>query len=417
MVRNILIVFIILTALGFFNFAFIDPEMIKVFELLGISVTVLIIFMRLFYNREVNFKARFKGEILIIFIGITLSMFMADWGHGQVLSTTAIAQRFMYFYLFYWALHSLKPTTDDIHKLILSISAIYYSFYILQYFAYPTLLFNVRISEERETLRIFLPGFTFLVLGYFMILNRLFMTFTLPRFLLLLMLFSTFIMLGTRQILFSILILTIANILFSQKVKSKVFIFVLLILSMIPIFLMFQEIFTNLIDLSKQQTESIAENVRIRAVYFFLTELFPNTLAYITGNGADSSNSTYGFMIQMYKDAYGFFQSDIGLIGDYTKFGIFFIIGVTLIMIRVLKSNIGDEYKYIKYFYLSVLLTLFTGGGPFAQSDSIVGLCITLYLLDVHFHDKEIEELSEKEDELELINETGENNNDHIYYT
>jgi hypothetical protein len=179
---------------------------------------------------------------------------------------------------------------------------------------------------------------------------------------------------------------------------------------------MFQEIFVNLIDLSKQQSESITENVRIRAAYFFLTELFPNTLSYITGNGADSANSTYGFMIQMYKDAYGFFQSDIGLIGDYTKFGILYILGVLLILIKVIKSNIGEEYKYIKYFYLSVLLTLFTGGGPFAQADSIVGICITLYILDIHFHDKDIEQLYDDED-TELIPENNYNTIDHTYYS
>lgn len=409
--KKLILFFIVLSALELFNFSFLGSDVIKVFQLAGIGLTVAVLFVQLIYQKEERFKKHYYIEILLIFLGVVLSMFMAHWGHDQSLGTTLVAQRFMYFYLVYWVLHSIKITIDDVESVIYWLGLTYSVFYLLQFFAYPNLVFDVRIAEDRETIRIFLSGFTFLILSYYLILNRLFESFAIWKLVSILFFLSILILMGTRQVIFSVLLLTLMYVMFSKAVKSRALIFILILASIVPVIFLFQEIFISLIDLSKNQSQSLAENVRIRAAVFFLTELFPNTMAYITGNGADSTNSTYGFMIQMYKDAYGFYQSDIGLIGDYTKFGAFFAIGVLVIIFKVIFSKVSPSFSYTKYFYLSILLTIVTGGGPFGQADSIVAICFTLYILDIDRHDRkyveeETEEEGEKEESL-LLNDTG----------
>lgn len=234
---------------------------------------------------------------------------------------------------------------------------------------------------------------------------------TLSRAVLLASFFSVVIMMGTRQLLFSIFLLTMLNILFSRKLKSKVLVVLVSALAVIPVVLMFQDIFLNIINLSKEQSVGFEENIRVLAGTFFLTDFFPTPWAYLTGNGADSANSGYGVMIQMYKDVFDFYQSDVGLIGDFSKFGAVFLIAVISILYRILSYSLPDDLIYIKYFYVFVILTSFTGAGPFGDANSIVAVCITLYIIDVYKQRKEEEDNEETEqlnaaEEVSIVGET-----------
>lgn len=408
MSKKLIVYFIALSALELFNFSFISVDLIKAYQLIGIGLMVMILIVQVVYQREFNFTKKFQLPLILIFTGVILSMFMAFTGHDQSFTITLIAQRFMYFYLFYWVLHAIKISTDDLESVILWLGITFSVFYIIQFILYPTLLFDVRIAEDRGTIRIFLPGFTFLVLAYFLCLNRLFETFSIGKLLAVFLFVSILILMGTRQVIFSVLLITLMFVLFSRVVKSRILIFMLVAISIIPVIIVFQDIFISLIDLSKSQSETLTENVRLRAAIFFLTDLFPNDLAYITGNGAESANSYYGFLIQMYKDAYGFYQSDIGLVGDYTKFGALFVLGVFIILFMTIFRRAGERFSYIKYNYIGIVLTLFTGGGPFGMADSIIAICCTLYILDIDYHDRMyLEEHGEDEEDeaSEIIEE------------
>lgn len=384
--RNVIII-AILTSLELFNIAFLGEALVKMAQMAGIGLLILIILIESIYNTGENFKMHFKYEIYAIFISLITSLLMAYSAHGQDYSITIIAQRFMYFYLFYFALHKVKISDFDLEKIMIFLAIIHAVFYIIQYFAYPERLFDIRISSERGTIRIFLQGMSYLILAYFFILNKLFERFRLSGILLLIFFFSIFILMGTRQVIFTMFALSILNILMSKRIKSKMIILTLAIIGSIPVFLMFEGIFISLLDISETQSSGFEEDIRIRSALYFLTEFFPNKLAYLTGNGVDSSNSGFGLMVQMYKDVFGYFQTDIGIIGDFSRFGAFFLIAVFIIIIKVLRYKLPEKLQYIKYYYISILLTFFTGAGAFGQGGSIVAICTTLYLIDVYRHD------------------------------
>jgi len=407
MFKRVLVLIIILASLGFFNFSFLGNDILKLIELGGIGLIFLIIVLQGIYSQGEGFKITFRWEVTFIIVSVFVSMFMAYSAHNQGLPTTLIAQRFMYFYFFYFALHLIKIPDYDLEKIMVYLAIIYVIFYMIQYAAYPRLIFNVRVLEERGTVRIFQVGLSYLILAYFYILNKSFNEFSIGKLALLLFFFSVFILMGTRQLLFSIFLLTMLNILLSKKVKSKILVVMIAGLAAVPIFLIFQDIFLNIINLSKEQSIGFEENIRILAGTFFLTEFFPNPVAYLTGNGADSSNSGYGVMIQMYKDVFGFYQSDVGIIGDFSRFGSIFLISVISILIRILGGKLSEELNYIKYFYVFVILTSFTGSGSFGDANSIVAVCITLYMIDVNQHNKAVnsEENSDDTEEADLVNE------------
>ncbi|MHC1775944.1 MAG: hypothetical protein AB9834_11080 [Lentimicrobium sp.] len=388
MFKRLLILFIILASIGFFNFSFLSKGILKQLELAGIVLIFLILILQGIYSKDEGFKLTFKWEIIFIIVSVFVSMFMAYSVYNQGLPTTLIAQRFMYFYFLYFVLHQVKIPDYDFEKIILYFAIIYSIFYVIQYIAYPRIFFSIRVMEERGTVRIFLPGLSYLILAYFYVLNKSFNEFSISRLALLLFFFSVFILMGTRQLIFTMFLLTMINILLSKKVTSKILVVLIAVIAAVPIFLMFQNIFLSMVNLSKEQSVGFEENIRILAGTFFLTDFFPNPISYITGNGADSSNSSYGVMIQMYKDVFGFFQSDVGIIGDFSRFGSIFLISVVSVLTRILKGYLSEELYYIKYFYLFVILTSFTGAGLFGDANSIVTICITLYIIDVFKHNQ-----------------------------
>ena len=399
MAKKIIVLLIIIASLGMFNLIVLGETIIKVIEIAGIGLIFMTILLQFTYNQYEGFNHSFKWEIIFILTGVLLSMFTAYAGHGQGFSTTLIVQRFMYFYFFYFALHLIRISNSDLEKLMIFLAVVYVIFYMMQFMAFPNKIFDVRTSQDRGTLRIFLPGLSYVFLAYFYILNHLFARFSIGKLLLLFFFFGIFVLQGTRQIIFSVFLLTIINVLMSKRVKSKSLILLLVSIGIIPVVFMFQDILLNLLAVSQEQSEGFEDNIRVRAAGFFIFELFPNQISYITGNGEASNNSNFGQMIQMYKDVFGFYQSDVGLIGDYSKFGVFFVIGVIGILIKVLTGKLSERFAYIRYFYIIILLTLFTGGGPFGQADSIVAICFTLYAIDTDKHDRIVDKEEETYEE------------------
>jgi len=399
MFKRVLVLIIILASLELFNFSFLGNDVLKLIELGGIGLIFLIIILQGIYSQGEGFKLTFKWEVTLIIISVFLSMFMAYSAHNQGLQTTLIAQRFMYFYFFYFALHLIKISDYDLEKIIIYLAIVYVIFYLIQFIAYPRILFNVRISESRGTIRIFQSGLSYLILGYFIILTKIFEKQTTGRIALLLLFFSIFILMATRQLIFSMLFLTLLYILLSKRVKSRILVITLSAAALVPVIAIFQDIFSSILNLSQEQSVGFEEDIRILAATFFITDFFPNNLAYFTGNGADSSNSGYGIMVQMYRDVFSFYQSDVGIIGDYSKFGCIFLIAVISVIYKVLRGNFSEDIIYIKYFFYTVILTAFTGAGHFGDANSIITICILLYIIDIYKF-KKVEDEEKPEDQI-----------------
>ena len=171
-------------------------------------------------------------------------------------------------------------------------------------------------------------------------------------------------------------------------------IYFLIIIAAIPIYFIFQEIFFELIAASEKESQDFGRNVRIRATIFFLTEFFPNTLAYIFGNGQDHMGSIYGVRVNAYKIYHGFYQSDVGLVGDFSKYGLFFLIGALWLIFKALFSPVSSEYSYIK-FRLIIYILILPVSGFFSTPSSIAELCIIMYIIDTSIHDKNKKEQDE----------------------
>lgn len=373
---------IILSSVSLFKFAYLPSDLINIIHITAIGLIGIIIIFQLTYWKINLGNQHFTTPIILIFTGIFLSMLMANIGHNQSFIISLWAQHFMYFFLFYYVLHILQLPIKFLEKIIIYGGIIYAILYIAQYLAYPQEIFDVRQSIERGTIRIFLPGLAIMNLAYFIILTRIIYNNAFKYVPYILLFFSIYILTGTRSIIAGPTIVTLLVLIFSNKIKSKGLIGFLVLLAIGSIYFMFQDIVTDLITLSKEQT-TYKSDIRIKATQFFMTEFFPNNIAYITGNGVGHQASSFGKAILFYKLHYGYYQADIGVIGEYTKYGVFFLVGIASLLYKGIFFHTTINLTYIRYFFILVLISL-PLGQHFTVPDNIITICILMYIIDVN---------------------------------
>jgi hypothetical protein len=132
-----------------------------------------------------------------------------------------------------------------------------------------------------------------------------------------------------------------------------------------------------------QKNASMGEEyIRVRTARYFMTDFYKSPLAYITGNGMFYQHSNYGRLIEHNKLVYSYTLGDIGIIGNYALFGIFFILGVLSILTKSLSLKLESDYTFIRYFILVVAIGLIMSDA-FADSSFITLIVCLMYLIDV----------------------------------
>jgi hypothetical protein len=384
MLNRIILHIIIISSLSFFTLTVVPEGIIKQFEFISPMIMAILLFIYSIYDTSLKFKKNFQYEIILLFVAVFLSMFGAKYFHMQGFKITLISQRYMYFLLFYYFLHSIKINPKELIQLVIIFSLLYSFLYLLQTALYPTPITSSDMFLSRGTIRIFIPGSAYLILAYLFSYVQFLNTLKIKYILFCLLGILIFILLGTRQVIAVMALLTIIATFKSKYAETKAMGIALIVISIIPAYFLFKDIFIAMLEVSQKQAGNLEQNIRVKAAIFFLFEFFPNRMSYIIGNGVPSAHSIYGIRINEYKDIFGFFQSDIGLIGEFSKFGLLFAIAELIILFKILFMKLHRDLFFIKLFIIGVMLTLFTGKGIFGGADNIVIVCLMLYLIDVY---------------------------------
>ncbi len=383
-----IVIIIILSALSFYNFNALG----NLVKLLQFAVGIGMIFLLLLFfvyqeNNSESIKQNFKIPIFILLISLVPNMIVSAYFHDQSIFRSIYEQRDIYFYLSYFLLHKMRLEKQFLERLIFYFGIVYVIFYVLQYAVYPNLIFDVRVIIDRNTLRIGLTGFTFALLAYFFSLHSYFVKRGIKFMVVSLAIIAVSILMGGRQIVFMLFFVTILYLIINKHVKYKSLVILLSLVGIFLVYLAFEEIIVSFVEVTKETTSKGIENVRLRAIRYFILEFFPNKWTYIFGNGNPSITSPYGRTIIRLMEEQGFFISDIGIFGVYVYYGFFFVVAVYVLLFRALLLKTSSDSIYIKYYLLMVLQATLTGTG-FIDSSFIVVFCIMLYLLDVSAFNK-----------------------------
>ena len=332
----------------------------------------------------------FKRESWALLIPLAIGLFSAKFFHDQPFAITIIAQHGIYFILFYFLLHKLKPHPDKLLTIFIWLGYIYCILYAIQWAIFPRQIIFANMLFDRGTVRIFMPGSEYLFSGYFILLGRFFFTKKLKYIVYLVPYIIILLLMGTRQMIASLVFATLVNVMLSRTIRSKFFMYMLIAACLIPFYFVFKDIFDQMLQVTaEQKSEGITANIRFRAIVFYLFNFNENPLWMLIGNGMPDVLSDYGKTISSFGQNMGYYLEDIGLFADFFHYGIILVIAKLSIYIRLVKWPLPEKYTFIRYNVITILLTLFTGAG---LNSSVLALtCMMMYISDISSTDSKLE--------------------------
>ncbi len=387
MLKKFIIIYILIGSLNVYNLALLG-DTINLINVSAIALMVAILILNLIYSKKKSIHQNFRLPIVFIAVATFLSMFMAYSAFNQSFFITFYTQRDIYFYLLYFTLHVLSVEKKELQRLIILFGLMYSIFYLIQFFSFPTEIFDVGMHKDRGTIRVYLEGSGYAMISYFMCLQIFYSTNKIRYLLLSVFFLIPIILFGARSGISTLMMGTIVQLILSKRVKSKALITFLILLALIPTFYFFQDVFLGVLKAQKAESAEGTDNIRILAGQYFLTNFLPNDISYFTGIGAQSAQSPLGKLTMLLSSKYGFYLSDVGIVGNYVTYGVLFVFAVFWIVYKILFSKLMLDMAFIKYFsFFEVLLMLPIAAG-FALSPVIAGFCCIFYLVDLSVHER-----------------------------
>ncbi len=382
MIKKIFVVIVLLTSTQFFSLSLVTDGEFKVIEaiVLGLLIASVALGPLLLPPEEHRYPVHgFKVGVWLILAGVALSGISAYFNFAQPMQVTLVTQRFMYYYFLFFFLHEYRVDPALLKDVLLFLGL---TFSII-YFASmaDNSLVTTQMMAQRDTLRIALPGILFLVIGLFISLQRAVEERRYVYFLLFFLFTTNIIVDATRSVMLSTLLAALPLLYVYLKRRFVGTIAVLLVGSALSAFYLYgivSSVWSSIIGAANLSDGNFA--VRILAVRYFFAHLFPNSLSYLFGNGVASQLTTYGQQVLQMKNS-GYYQSDIGIVGDYTRFGMPYLLGVITLCVSVLRNRRWTSDSYVVnsfYFIMISAITLSNFGIP----SHIAAICVLLYLFD-----------------------------------
>lgn len=306
------------------------------------------------------------------------------------------------FWFLYFHLRRHRVDRGDLLLLCVVVGSVWAFLNIVQQFTYPRLFFfytryNPSLPEPIENragiYRFMIDGVYYGQLALFWAVSR-FVISRRTRFLFLavFLLAGTYYA-GTRQLLsFSLAgCCVVAGWHIVRKGRRLELTFVLLLLALgTAVFVFSDALFGKLLEMTKE--ESNEDNIRVASFRFFMFEYWPHRMNFLLGNGLPRYLSEEGARLRLFM-AKGFYQSDVGIAGTLSVFGIFYTVSSTLLLVYGSLRRIRFEHAYLKAAFVFLLLGLpisalflYTAAYPF--------YCILMYLMDGAIRDDAIERQS-----------------------
>jgi len=378
--KKSLLIFLILCSIHFWGYLPIwwYKDYIDLISLLIIGISFII--------KLQDKTLRFRNAIFLYLFGIVLNILSAYFNNGQGIKDTTLTFGYYYFILLYFVLHDYKLSRNEIETMILVFAGIYSVFYLIQISAFPTRIFYGNMFYDRGTVRLRMEGAGFLMLAYFMMLNR----YLLKRnifHIIIAMIFLLILLKGGFRTFLAVAVL-LSGVVFIKLVKYSPSNYFLIVLAVVVIIGALQmegpsTIIHNMIETTEQQKEQGERYIRKKQYEFFTKEYPENWTYYVVGGGLGGGTGSYadrmGYMVQ----EYGFYWVDLGLLGFYLVVGGVTMLGLLWWVFRVMFMKFPPDRLYLNVymaylFFVSLLTT------PEIYDMGIFGVhAVVLYLADL----------------------------------
>jgi hypothetical protein len=378
-VKKIIIILLILCSIHFWGLIYIPIDFYNITN--TISLLILgISFLKIMRKKGL----RFKNAIILFFVGLVLNIISAYVNQGQHPWQTFLGFGSFYFILFYFFLHTIQISRKFIESIILIFAILYSVLYIIQVSVYPNLIFRDIPLEDRGTLRLLIEGNGFLMLAYFLMLNRYLLNFRFINILFALFFFVILFMGGFRTLTFGALFISIMMFYRLTRLSAQsISLMVFLILLFVGIFQLklTSDILGYMVNSTEEHLEQGNSYIRILEFDYFLNKYPENGSIYVFGGGLPVGNGSYSRTMEFTKQQYGYFWDDLGIIGFYIVIGVVALLGLLWYAIKAIFIKIPPGRFYLNFYFLYLLIVSFTTMEIYRTGIFAVE-AIVLYLID-----------------------------------
>jgi len=386
------LVLVILFSIHLWRYVGIDPHFFNYTDVLLIVVLVISMFKVVHLD-----NLRFKPAIFIFLIGIVLNIISARVNNGQTVMDSAFA--FMYFLsiLVYFYLHQQQISRKDLENFIIAFAVLYSIFYLRQEEVFPHRLFYGTMFANRGTIRIRMEGNGFLMLAYFLLLNRFLLQRKIWQIVLALFFFIVLLKSGFRTLTAGAVLMS--GITFLALVKYSPVNYLMIVLATVLFIAIIQlpgynYIITNMIETTEKQQDEGDDYIRRQQLEFF-TKAYPkNTSYYIVGGGIPGVYGAYAEYMSQLVQRYGFYWVDLGLVGFYFVIGLVVLVGILSYSLKAVFIKLPPDGFYLKmYFAFLIVVSAFTTAEIYRAGIFSVE-AIGLYLIDLYRNEYEQQKIN-----------------------
>lgn len=382
---NIAIVVIIL-AIFSYGFSFVGWDATQGGRLCQLTLYLLLLYFGTNIKQAKFGDSSLKPYIMCFMLLPFLSYITAALVHGQTFGETFYSSKKHLLYILFFVLFLLKVKEEDILKVALSIGVGWCVIEIIQQICYPMVWFSTIELEEGVDVGSRNGIYRYNVYGTEFGLIMLFFCFVQylnnrkKIFLIGILLGVTGVyFLATRQIMVTVVLCMLYGMFAMKKVKLSS-VFGLSFIALL-IYLNSDTLFGEYVEMTKNDLSN-DEYIRLIAYeYYGITYNGSNLLQIVLGNGDPGRGTSYATEIYRLEHNLGLFRIDIGVVGLYSCYGLFYLIGIVAFFVYCFKNRrYIDIYLQMFLLYMAVTSIMLWHFG--SSMIKIATMSCILYLID-----------------------------------
>lgn len=367
-IKNMLFLLFLASSIYFYGAIFIPRIIPSGTALISIAVYV-VCAVKLIVKKS---RDEFRAPIFLFLGSLIVNCAYSSSVHGSIMMDNVMAYYSFFQIAMYFYLKQFKMNVCFLEKVVLCFAIFYCIVYAIQMLVFPHVVIDYAgkiISDaaesgadyyDRGTLRLRGPGGGFLMLSYFMCLNRYIIGGKRIN-LLFSMLFMLFLFLsGFRSLVALGLILSILmfvrNTKFNLEAAFRLFLLgvgIVLLVSIPPIQRVVEQMVEGTID-QKQQKD---DDARIKELGYFLAVHPQNQLDYFLGSGMPNGNDNDAYSQDVVNVGVmeHLFWQDLGLLGLYIMAGLGVVVAFLWLVWKVTFYPTSSYGQYLKYYFIYLL--------------------------------------------------------------
>ncbi|MDX9747914.1 MAG: hypothetical protein RBT57_05380 [Paludibacter sp.] len=360
---------------GIFNSSTV-PVMMAVWMVVGV-----VYFRKLPETYDVFNFSSYRKYYYWLFAGIILSIIPAWFFWKHELWMSVLVNRGLIVYLFIPVLFRIKPTDKDIMRGIVYFAILYMLVWVIQAVLMPipiTMTYLTRVTlggqfeVEPNEFGMLIPGYPAMLLLLYLMMQQFSENATLKTLIPMVVMYAVFFLLQNRGTLF-FASGVMMYVLLMMKSKYKPYHLLLYTLVGIGVLVSTSDTWLALIQETQEQAADLDYN-RWKALRHFVFEYSPNWLCYILGNGRFSFHTDAGANI-LALSIDGYDQTDIGIIGLWSVYGILPVMVIYTIVFRIIARRDFPFYMKALAFHMLMIPIAWN----FISGDAMV-LVLFIYL-------------------------------------